>query len=218
MFPSRFIILVFMCYLPLSLCSQVIHTDVYTSFINLDQSDDLSNNTVNDIYQDVNGYIWIATMDGLNRFDGNKFISFKHSKNDSTSISDNFITSITGDSKGNIWVGTAKGLNKYNRQTGTFIRYKSSPFLPHTLRNNHVRRVLLQSDSVLWAETIDGTLSRLEILSEEFDHFSHKPISQPDYLYHTLWCDDNGNIWIGGRNIEIHILDIEKKSIPIDCC
>lgn len=215
LFPPKFILLTLFCYLPISLLSQTIYNDVYTSFINLNQTDGLSNDIVNDIYQDVNGYIWIGTKEGLNRFDGNKFISFKHINNDSTSISDNFVTSITGDSNGNIWVGTANGLNKYNRQTGTFVRYKSNPVLPHTLRSNHVRRVLFQPDNMLWVETIDGTLSRLEIITGIFDHFSHKPISQPNYLYHTLWRDDNGDIFIGGRNLGIHILDIKKKEFRL---
>ncbi|MCD6090918.1 MAG: hypothetical protein J7J72_05420, partial [Bacteroidales bacterium] len=197
--------------MPISIWSQEIHTDVYAAFTNLNHSNGLSNSVVNDIYQDIYGYIWIATDDGLNRFDGNKFIVFKNIIHDSTSISNNFITSITGDTKGNIWVGTSNGLNRYNREAGTFKRFKSSPFLPHTLRSNHVRKILLQSDSTLWIETIDGTLSRFEINTGKFEHFSHKAIAQADYKYHALWGDDNGDIWVGGRDIDILIFDTEKK-------
>ena len=100
--------------------AQAIHNDIYASFINYNQKDGLSNNQVTDIYQDINGYIWIGTTNGLNRFDGNKFICFRNLPNDSTSVSDNLITSITGDSIGNIWVGTINGLNKYNRKKRQF--------------------------------------------------------------------------------------------------
>ena len=208
---SRLIFLILFYFLPISIWSQEIHTDVYAAFTNLNHSNGLSNSVVNDIYQDIYGYIWIATDDGLNRFDGNKFIVFKNIIHDSTSISNNFITSITGDTKGNIWVGTSNGLNRYNREAGTFKRFKSSPFLPHTLRSNHVRKILLQSDSTLWIETIDGTLSRFEINTGKFEHFSHKAIAQADYKYHALWGDDNGDIWVGGRDIDILIFDTEKK-------
>jgi len=208
------IVILFFC-MPIALWSQNIRDDVYTSFINLNKENGLSNNRITDLYQDINGYIWVATIDGLNRFDGNKFIIFRNSVDDSLSISSNHISSIAGDSKGNIWVGTNKGLNKYCPSTGNFIRYTSNPILAHTLRNNHIRKILLESDTSLWIETIDGTLSHLNMNSGNFEHYSHRPIHQPDYLYHTLWQDDNGDIWIGGRNLEIHILDRTKKTFRL---
>jgi ligand-binding sensor domain-containing protein len=53
-----------------------------------------SNNFITDIYQDQKGFIWIGTYDGLNRYDGYDFISYRNQPNDSTSLSNNRIVSI----------------------------------------------------------------------------------------------------------------------------
>jgi ligand-binding sensor domain-containing protein len=62
----------------------------------------LSHNIVNDIVQDDNGFIWIATQDGLNRFDGYGFKTCQFDPADSTSISGNHIESLYFDRKNNL--------------------------------------------------------------------------------------------------------------------
>jgi len=192
--------------------SQQVQNDVYTSFINLTPSDGLSNSMINDIYQDKYGFIWIGTEDGLNRYDGYKFIVFRTIDHDSTSLSNNVITSIAGDSSGNIWVGTTGGLNFYNRKTGEFVRFMSNLDSFNSIRSNHVRKVLLQNDSMLWIETLDGTLSELDLKTGNFSHYCHKPVTQPYYRYHEIWPDTNGEIWVGGRNMPIFIFNPELKT------
>lgn len=82
----------------------------------------LSQNSVTSIFRDFNGFVWIGTQDGLNKFDGKQFKQFKHDKDDSSSLSDQYITSINQDGNGNIWVGTRNGLNVWNSQLGNFQR------------------------------------------------------------------------------------------------
>ena len=83
----------------------------------------LSQNTVFAALQDRKGFLWIATGDGLNRYDGYSCKVFRHNPNDSTTISAHQILSIVEDSDGNIWCGTVKEINRYIPQTGTFERY-----------------------------------------------------------------------------------------------
>ena len=79
----------------------------------------LSQNSVKCIYQDHKGYILVGTEDGLNRYDGYSFTTFRPTLDDSTSLTDNIITSIYEDSRENLWVVTFNGnINKYNRETG----------------------------------------------------------------------------------------------------
>lgn len=92
-------------------------------FEHLDITDGLSQNTVNDIFQDSEGYIWVATQDGLNRYDGYEIKQYLPNRLDSTSISDNFLWNITEDEQGNIWVCSRNGVNRLNRQTGTFTKF-----------------------------------------------------------------------------------------------
>lgn len=89
-------------------------------FLQYNFSDGLSQNSISCIYQDKDGLIWIGTQDGLNSFDGSKFVTYKHNSQKKHSISDQFVTSITEDNNGYLWIGTRNGLNKLNKKTGYF--------------------------------------------------------------------------------------------------
>ena len=79
----------------------------------------LSTTLINDIHQDSNGFLWVATEYGLNRYDGYKFtIYFEH--NQERSINNNFTTKIFEDRAGNIWVGTISGIERWNKKLDTF--------------------------------------------------------------------------------------------------
>ena len=80
----------------------------------IDTQNGLSNNIVYGTYQDREGFIWIATNNGLNRFDGYSFKTFYHNPKDSTSISSNIVRTVLEDPNGRLWVGTFNGLNLYN--------------------------------------------------------------------------------------------------------
>lgn len=80
----------------------------------------LSQNLISALFQDSQGFIWVGTKNGLNRFDGYEFKSFLHNPFDSTTISDNYIHSIFEDSKNQLWIGTSLGLNKFDRETEQF--------------------------------------------------------------------------------------------------
>ena len=84
--------------------------DEHYYFKNLSVQNGLSQNTVNTILQDKQGFMWFGTKDGLNRYDGLSFRKFKHDDRSQRSIGNNFITALYEDEKGNIWVGTDVGL------------------------------------------------------------------------------------------------------------
>src|SRR3990172_10034784 len=79
-------------------------------FENISVPEGLSNSTVNYIFQDSNGFLWISTADGLNRYDGNNIKVFKNDPNDSTTIPTNDCYAIAEDSEGFIWVGFSKNI------------------------------------------------------------------------------------------------------------
>jgi two-component system sensor histidine kinase ChiS len=86
----------------------------------------LSQSTVMAVVQDSEGFLWIGTWDGLNRYDGYSFVHYHHDPLDTTSLSYNSIASLLVDSRGDLWVGTtAGGLNLYDRVNDRFIRYPS---------------------------------------------------------------------------------------------
>lgn len=82
--------------------------------------DGLSQGMVNYILQDRYGFMWFATKDGLNRYDGYDFTVYRHDAEDSTTIGDNFVHAILEDSQGRLWVGTATGLDLFDREREAF--------------------------------------------------------------------------------------------------
>lgn len=81
---------------------------------------DLSSSLINQIYQDRNGFIWIATEDGLNRYDGAKFTIYKHEPNNEHSLAHSFVRTVFEDSKGHLLVGTYIGIQMYDPGTDNF--------------------------------------------------------------------------------------------------
>ncbi|TDN90373.1 signal transduction histidine kinase [Salegentibacter sp. 24] len=109
---SYILIIISFLLLPFSIYSQVgklFSTDA-----------ELSSSLINQIYQDDKGYIWIATEDGLDRYDGAKFSIFKQNKQDSTSILNNYVKSIFQDSNGVLYFGFFNGLQYFDHATEEF--------------------------------------------------------------------------------------------------
>jgi signal transduction histidine kinase/ligand-binding sensor domain-containing protein/DNA-binding response OmpR family regulator len=107
----------------------------------------LSNNAVNTIFQDHNGFMWFGTYDGLNRYDGYDFKVFRNNIGDSTSINSNAINSIDEDKQNRLWVGGQKEVSIYDPVTAKFAT-------PHyTFYNNAVKKNL--NDNVIAVKTIE---------------------------------------------------------------
>lgn len=190
----------------------VIHQDPYLKFDHLTKNDGLSNNHVLDIYQDKQGFVWIATIDGLNRHNAYDFEVFRNDPDDSLSISGNLITSIAEDIFGNLWFGTKTGLNKYNYETSGFQRYQHDDNDSNTLSDDFVRALYADKNGVLWIETSDGTLHKYNIAYDSLIKYKHRtPYMINTYFYHKIFEDKDGNLWLGGRNMGIFKFD------PVSC-
>ena len=81
---------------------------------------ELSSSMINKIYQDKDGIIWIATEDGLNRYDGAKFTVYRNEKNNPHSLLGNHVRTLFEDSRGHFFVGSLNGLQMYDRATDQF--------------------------------------------------------------------------------------------------
>lgn len=94
----------------------------------------LSNSAVRSFCQDKNGFVWIGTNDGLNRYDGSEFKVFRHRDNDTSSLIHNWINVIAEDTEANVWIGTHGGVSVYNSVTGTFstLMYRAKEGAPLT--------------------------------------------------------------------------------------
>src|SRR3712207_15608 len=93
------------------------------SYFHLDNNQGMSNSSINDIFQDSEGVVWIGTWDGLNRYDGSEFTRYHSSTNDSTTLSHPVISNIAEEDSVYLWIVTNWGLNRFNKQSGKSVRY-----------------------------------------------------------------------------------------------
>ena len=90
-------------------------------------SDGLPNNSVRYLYQDSKGFLWLATLNGLSRYDGNSFLTFRPEIGDKVSLADNRIYDLTEDKNGFLWISTTPELfSCYDLQRACFVDYTGS--------------------------------------------------------------------------------------------
>lgn len=91
-------------------------------FKHLEVKDGLSNNQVNAIYKDSNGFMWFGTASGLNRYDGYNIKIYRSQKDDEKSLPDSYVEDIQEDTSGNLWIRTGGGYAIYNSASDVFDR------------------------------------------------------------------------------------------------
>ncbi len=114
----------------------------------IDNTQGLSNSSVNTIFQDSDNLLWIGTWDGLNRYDGSSFKIFRPELNNENSLSNQVILKIDEDDVGNLWVLTMGGINSYNKKEDSFQRYEFSNKNESTLSESEFNMALDNSHQV----------------------------------------------------------------------
>ncbi|MFT4924390.1 MAG: signal transduction histidine kinase/ligand-binding sensor domain-containing protein [Phenylobacterium sp.] len=195
--PMRLMIalLILLCTFTALAGGPVIHFD------RLSIKDGLSQNTVKSILQDRQGFLWFATEDGLNRYDGYSFKVFRHDPQDPYSISHNFTKTLYEDSKGTLWVGTfGGGLNRFDAEKQRFTRFQHDPSNAHSLSNDNINAIAEDNQGHLWIGTTGGGLNHYDPSSNQFSHYKHQK-TDPDSLSHnqviSVFQDSHDNIWVG---------------------
>lgn len=156
----------------------------------------LSQSTIIDIAEDHQGFIWLATEEGLNRFDGENFHYYKRDNGDSNSIASNFIRTILVDQSNTLWVGTANGLSKYNRQLDNFENYYHVSDDPGTLADGEVWDIYQDNSGNIWVSTVSG----LHKFDEENNNFRKIRIRGFEHKLKeviNIYQDKKGNYWFG---------------------
>ena len=153
----------------------------------------LSQNSINCSITDQQGFLWLATQGGLNRFDGYEFKRFKANKH-SKSISGNWITSCQKDQHQQLWFATAsKGLNRLNTHTGEFEVYSSGK--NSGLSDDKIWSMAFTPRGNLWLGHEQGKLSYFDLSTNEFKHFQFKAHAQQNTLIRDIIVTDK-RLWL----------------------
>ncbi|HPE57799.1 MAG TPA: two-component regulator propeller domain-containing protein [Bacteroidales bacterium] len=184
--------------------------DPFIKYSHITKKNGLSSNYILDFLQDNEGFMWIATNEGLNRYDGYKIKQFLHNPVDSNSISDNLVTSLACLNDSIMLVGTRTGLNFFNCRKQVFSRnYRQFPETEY-LENKHIR-ALLVNENLVWVETSDGELVKMNFSDQTLSIYKHRPPSMVNtYFYHHIFRAPDGKIYLGGRYMGL--LEFDQKT------
>lgn len=160
----------------------------------------LSQSSVHCILQDSKGFLWFATEEGLNRYDGYNFKVYKRNPRDPNSLKSDWIWTMIEHPDGVLWLGTnSGGLHKFDLEKETFINYQTIPGDFHSLSNNLVCSITVAPGGMMWLGTANG-LNRFDPDGETFKRYRHDP-AKPGSLSHNdvrkIYMDHTGILWIG---------------------
>lgn len=165
----------------------------------------LSSNLINDIEQDGEGYIWIATQYGLNKFDGIRFTKYFHKDSDATSVGSDNVRFLETDNEGKLWTFTYNTVKWFNSASETFVDYNLEPGFGECLDVTKGK---------------DGNIyllrrKRIEVVNSEIAGRSIIPLpSGEDNGFEKISIDNDGNLWLSGNGkVAMINLKTSKKEI-----
>ncbi len=173
--------------------------------VSISLAEGLSQSSVYDIIQDQKGFTWIATQDGLNKYDGIEFQTFREEPFDTNSISSNNTSQLLFDTKGRLWAGTANhGLNLYLPNHDSFLHFFASSEMG-TIASNMVTSLYEDADGTIWVGTSSGLQRIKETINDEISHFTFEKIvlktdaedTLTDKFIHVITSDANKQLWVG---------------------
>src|SRR6185312_1813692 len=165
-------------------------------FQKIDENNGLSNNKVQCIFKDKNGFMWIGTASGLNLMDGSTITVFKNDFNDPHSISSNNITAISSDSTGILLVGTHEGLNFFDPWLRKFFLWPLQKNLPAT--NDNIIGIATNKKNNLFIAAGSG-LYFINQKTKETTHLEIPGNNDEKVLNNNIThidIDQNGIVWM----------------------
>lgn len=167
----------------------------------LTPKDGLSSSSINTVFQDHIGYIWIGTYNGLNRYDGYDFKVYSKSDSDSNSGPGYRQKAIFEDRDNRLYIGSNIGLSLYDRDQDHFINYIEEESSPFYNINYDIFEIVEDSVGNLWLATNRGLVyyDRINNSKVEYTHHPNKPESLSDNWVETVFFDSKNRIWVGTR-------------------
>ena len=175
-------------------------------FNHLTTADGLSQSYVFSIAQDKQGFMWIATQDGLDRYDGKDFVQYRHQSNDEHSLADNYVRKIHIDKNNTIWVGTDNGLSRYNRELDNFDNFKNIPNNKNSLKDNLIWEIYQDNKDNIWISTALG-LHKFNDKENNFTQIRIRDFEHKLQEVKTIFQDNKNNYWMGTYDKGIFIIN-----------
>jgi signal transduction histidine kinase/ligand-binding sensor domain-containing protein/CheY-like chemotaxis protein/HPt (histidine-containing phosphotransfer) domain-containing protein len=166
----------------------------------LTTADGLPQGTVYTTLQDSQGFIWLATEDGLVRYDGRELKRYAYSPSSSSGLPGNFIYDVVEDADHNLWVAIKDtGLARWDRATDSFTIFRHDPKNADSLASDSIRSLLVDAQGRLWVGTSDAGVDIRDPHTRRFTHLrhdAHVANSLLDDRVQRVEADRTGTVWV----------------------
>ncbi|MFZ5841817.1 MAG: two-component regulator propeller domain-containing protein [Pseudomonadota bacterium] len=182
------------------------------AFRHLDSRAGLPQNSVTSIVQDREGYVWLGTHDGLQRYDGYQFQSYRSDPRVAGSLTDNMVLALLEDRDGQLWVGTQNGLNRFSPDRQQLTRYLPSD-QPGAIGHRLINSLYRDPQQRVWIGTPRG-VDRYEPETDSFVHYQHNPLDRdsiPSGFVNAFASAPDGKLWVGASTLAL--LDPSDDSV-----
>ena len=169
-------------------CGVVLASPTDLRFKHLTVHDGLSQGSVNAIAEDRHGFVWLATQQGLNRYDGVQFKTFTHDSNDPRSLPADWVWSLFKDSQDRFWVGANKG---------GLSRFDGQHFERQAIEVDTVRSIVEDRQGTLWLAADEQGLVRFEPTSGDTTLYGLADLHADAIDVKTVHHDPYGVLWLG---------------------
>jgi diguanylate cyclase (GGDEF)-like protein len=182
----------------------------------IDSVTSLSDDRIRKLMVDHNGFVWVATANGLNRYSqqSDKFERFNFDPLDNNSLSNDRVLSLLEDSSHRLWVGTDAGINLF--ENGKFQRIQHNPANPSSLSNDRVLDIFEDEGGVIWFGTYQG-LNKWNPAQASFNHTLYRDLSSQ--LKHNIITDfaagANGDIYIATYGGGVLVMDAQHQIVKV---
>lgn len=176
--------------------------------------DGLSQGVANSIASDAQSFIWIATEDGLNRFDGNSFKVFKRGRGNTNGISGNFIQALLKDKDGTLWVSSRNGLQRFDPTIEAFKLFTNEIQTEGRPSQNDVSFIAEGSANNLWVSWYAHGFGSFDKTTGKFTVYNQgniKSLSSGQTI--SILDDAHGLLWVGTQNAGLNVFNISNGQV-----
>ena len=158
------------------------------------------------ITQDQQGFLWLATGNGLYKYDGYQYTAYLSQPLNPNALESNYIECVTAAKDGSIWIGhygnNGKGAERLDPATGIFTHYHHSSNDPSSIASDSVSVIMQDHEGTIWIGTNNG-LDRFDSKTNTFTHYKHNPDDSSSLSsdgVRAVYEDKEGTIWVGTGN------------------
>ncbi|MBS1607149.1 MAG: histidine kinase [Bacteroidetes bacterium] len=168
-------------------------------FRHITTANGLSSNTATCVTEDQQGFVWIGTDNGLNRWDGYRMKQYYHQETDSSSVICNRVQGLFCDSRGRLWVTTDVGVSCFLPDSNRFINYAVGKPVPYRLRNNTSIQIVEENDGTIWLTNQQDVIFRvgehMELIAIPVRVAPHRFAQLKKQGYDGMLQDSHGREW-----------------------